>query len=62
MPHWMMERNVQWVLAGCVLLGISSGVLGSFALLRRRSLMGDALATMIKHKVRRVLVAEGDQV
>lgn len=44
MPHWMMERNVQWVLAGCILLGISSGVLGSFALLRRRSLMGDALA------------------
>lgn len=36
--------NFLWVLGGCVLLGISSGVLGSFALLRRRSLMGDALA------------------
>lgn len=36
--------NFLWVLGGCLLLGISSGVLGSFALLRRRSLMGDALA------------------
>jgi len=44
MPDWLADSNTQWVLAGCVLLGISSGVLGSFALLRRRSLMGDALA------------------
>jgi manganese/zinc/iron transport system permease protein len=40
----MLDANATWVLAGCTLLGISSGVLGSFALLRRRSLMGDALA------------------
>ncbi|HYG60100.1 MAG TPA: metal ABC transporter permease, partial [Symbiobacteriaceae bacterium] len=33
-----------WVLTGSMLLGLSSGVLGSFALLKRRSLMGDALA------------------
>ncbi len=39
-----LDQNAQWVLAGCMLLGLSSGVLGSFALLRRRSLMGDALA------------------
>jgi manganese/zinc/iron transport system permease protein len=32
------------VLLGSVLLGISSGVLGSFALLRRQGLLGDALA------------------
>jgi manganese/zinc/iron transport system permease protein len=36
--------NLAWILGGCVLLGLSSGVLGSFAFLRRRSLMGDALA------------------
>ncbi|WP_232695404.1 metal ABC transporter permease [Brevibacillus daliensis] len=40
----LQDPNTQWVLAGCILLGISSGVLGSFAFLRGRSLMGDALA------------------
>jgi manganese/zinc/iron transport system permease protein len=39
-----LDANTQWVLAGTALLGVSSGVLGSFALLRRRSLLGDALA------------------
>ncbi len=39
-----LDANTRWVLAGTALLGISSGVLGSFALLRRRSLLGDALA------------------
>jgi manganese/zinc/iron transport system permease protein len=43
-PGLLNDPNIRWVLGGCVLLGISSGVLGSFALLRRRSLMGDALA------------------
>ncbi|MDF2627898.1 MAG: manganese transporter permease [Symbiobacteriaceae bacterium] len=38
------DANTRWVLTGASLLGLSSGVLGSFALLRRRSLMGDALA------------------
>lgn len=32
------------VSAGCMLLGIAGGIIGCFALLRRRSLMGDALA------------------
>jgi manganese/zinc/iron transport system permease protein len=41
---WMNNANTRWVLVGCMLLGASSGILGSFALLRRRSLMGDALA------------------
>lgn len=41
---WWQDPNTRWVLAGCVLMGISSGVLGSFALLRRRSLIGDAVA------------------
>jgi manganese/zinc/iron transport system permease protein len=40
----LADANTRWVLAGSVLLGLSSGVLGSFALLRRRSLMGDTLA------------------
>jgi manganese/zinc/iron transport system permease protein len=42
--EWLRDPNTRWVLGGCILLGISSGVLGSFALLRRRSLTGDALA------------------
>jgi len=40
----LQDPNTQWVLAGCILLGLSSGVLGCFAFLRNRSLMGDALA------------------
>jgi len=32
------------VLLGATLLGIAGGVLGSFALLRRQALLGDALA------------------
>jgi manganese/zinc/iron transport system permease protein len=41
---WIRDPNTQWVFAGTTLLGVSSGVLGCFALLRRRSLLGDALA------------------
>lgn len=40
----LRDANVQWVLGGTFFLGVSSGVLGSFAMLRRRSLMGDVLA------------------
>lgn len=39
-----MDPNTQWVLFGTTLLGITSGVLGSFALLRRQSLIGDAMS------------------
>lgn len=38
------DPNAQWILLGSILLGLSSGVLGSFAYLRKQSLMGDALA------------------
>jgi len=38
------DPNVQWILLGCLLLGLSSGVIGSFAYLRKQSLMGDALS------------------
>ena len=40
----MTDPNARWVLIGCTLLGLSSGVVGSFAYLRRQSLMGDAIA------------------
>lgn len=40
----LSDPNVQWVLAGTLLLGASSGVIGTFALLRGRSLLGDVLA------------------
>ncbi|MCR8631291.1 metal ABC transporter permease [Paenibacillus radicis (ex Xue et al. 2023)] len=45
--NWLelfLDPNTQWILLGSVLLGLSSGVLGSFAYLRKQSLMGDALA------------------
>ena len=41
---FLADPGTRWVLAGSVLLGASAGLLGSFALLRRRSLMGDAVA------------------
>lgn len=40
----LASPNARWVLAGSLLLGASAGLLGAFALLRRRSLMGDVLA------------------
>ncbi len=39
-----MAYNTYIVLTGTMLLGIVSGVVGSFAVLRRRALMGDALS------------------
>ncbi|WP_139489556.1 metal ABC transporter permease [Brevibacillus dissolubilis] len=46
MTGWdvLQDPNTQWVLIGCMLLGMCSGMLGSFAFLRNRSLVGDALA------------------
>ncbi|ERI11456.1 metal ABC transporter permease [Aneurinibacillus aneurinilyticus] len=40
----IQDPNARWVIAGCFLLGISSGVLGCFAFLRKQSLMGDVIA------------------
>jgi manganese/zinc/iron transport system permease protein len=40
----MIDPNLLWVLGGTALLGIAASVLGCFAFLRGRSLMGDALA------------------
>ena len=41
-PIW--DATFQMVLIGSVLIGATSGVLGAFAVLRKRSLLGDALA------------------
>ena len=38
------DANVRYVLFGSIILGAATGVLGSFAVLRKRSLLGDALA------------------
>ncbi|WP_173289818.1 iron chelate uptake ABC transporter family permease subunit [Thiosulfativibrio zosterae] len=38
------DANVLWVVVGSMLLGIAASVVGSFAFLRKRSLMGDVLA------------------
>ncbi|WP_270165076.1 metal ABC transporter permease [Paenibacillus sp. SYP-B4298] len=38
------DPNTQWILAGCMLLGLCSGVVGCFSYLRKQSLMGDTLA------------------
>lgn len=40
----LQDSNTRIVLAGTSLLGLAAGVIGSFAVLRRRSLVGDALA------------------
>lgn len=49
LPPWLefftfSSANVVYVLAGCIILGISAGLLGCFAFLRKRSLLGDALS------------------
>ncbi|WP_248928209.1 metal ABC transporter permease [Paenibacillus hamazuiensis] len=47
MNNWLLmfsDPNARWILLGCMLLGLSSGVIGCFAYLRKQSLMGDALA------------------
>ncbi|MFO7774303.1 MAG: metal ABC transporter permease [Candidatus Hydrogenedentota bacterium] len=48
-PAWLEffqfgSVNVRTVTLGCMVIGLSAGVLGCFAFLRRRSLLGDALA------------------
>ena len=48
-PAWLrflsfQDANVRYVVVGSMLLGAGSAVLGSFAFLRKRALLGDALA------------------
>jgi manganese/zinc/iron transport system permease protein len=42
--QFTLAPNTQTVLIGVTLLGIACGVIGSFAVLRRRALVGDAIA------------------
>lgn len=41
---FLMDYNTRLVVLSTTLLGVSSGLIGSFLLLRKRSLMGDALS------------------
>src|SRR3989338_5422852 len=47
----LFDANVQYVLFGSVFFGISSGVLGCFAFLRKRALVGDAIAHAALHGI-----------
>ncbi|OPA73941.1 manganese ABC transporter [Paenibacillus selenitireducens] len=40
----LTDPNTQWILIGCMLLGLMSGIIGSFTYLRKQSLIGDTLA------------------
>ena len=48
-PEWqrvllLQDYNTRVVMLGTMLLGLAAGMVGSFTLLRRRALMGDALS------------------
>ena len=38
------EPNVKWVVIGSIILGFTTGIIGTFAFIRKKSLIGDALA------------------
>lgn len=44
MLSWLSDPNFQWVLMGTIVLGITSGVIGCFAVLKKQSLVSDAVA------------------
>ncbi len=44
MLNLFTDPNLQWILLGSILLGISTDVIGTFAYLRKQSLIGDTLA------------------
>ncbi|MBE0493771.1 MAG: metal ABC transporter permease [Thiomicrospira sp.] len=44
MLAFWQDANLAWVLTGTLLLGISAAVVGGFAVLRQRALIGDVLA------------------
>ena len=48
MMQWLVslfsDPNTTWIVIGCFLLGVSSGIVGTFTFLRKQSLMGDMLA------------------
>ncbi|QHE51164.1 metal ABC transporter permease [Pontibacillus sp. HMF3514] len=42
--EFLSSANTQWVLIGSIILGFASGLIGSFVLLKKQSLIGDAMA------------------
>lgn len=44
MLNLFTDPNLLWILLGSMLLGLSTGVIGTFAYLRKQSLIGDTLA------------------
>lgn len=40
----LIDPNVGWVVGGTFFLGFAAGIIGSFALLRRQALLGDAMS------------------
>ncbi|WP_080832062.1 metal ABC transporter permease [Cohnella massiliensis] len=44
MLNLFADPNLRWILLGSMLLGLSSGVIGTFSYLRKQSLIGDTLA------------------
>lgn len=42
--NFLQDPNTRWILLATTLLGLSSGVIGCFAYLRKQSLIGDALS------------------
>ncbi|MFU8859752.1 MAG: metal ABC transporter permease [Cyclonatronaceae bacterium] len=59
--EYLEDPNARYVLAGTFLLGISAGVLGCFAILRRRALVGDAVAHAVLPGVCLAFIIVGDK-
>jgi manganese/zinc/iron transport system permease protein len=55
------DPNTRYVITGTLLLGISAGVLGCFAILRRRALVGDAVAHAVLPGVCLAFIVVGDK-
>lgn len=57
----LQDANLRWVLLGTVLLGLSAGALGCFTVLRRRALVGDAVAHSVLPGVCLAFIVTGDK-
>lgn len=57
----LQDPTVRWVLAGTILLGLSAGALGCFAVLRQRALVGDAVAHAVLPGVCLAFIVAGDK-
>lgn len=57
----LQDPNVRWVLTGTILLGLSAGAVGCFAILRERALVGDAVAHAVLPGVCLAFIVAGDK-